>query len=245
MEKVTVSMANLGSSLKHNELLAIPGKETTIISPIFNSQVVVSTSTPSLATNQEQEHANAATVQRIQDSINSSSNITSECLEKSYQSTTNCQVSSNQGLIRIVSDRDKLDKPTRNSTLIELDKCIAEFDKYKYLSDDTDSAPKTSVLLKEKDVKSNVNNKSQNETEHVAPPLAPPLLPLKQNEAAKPSAVIDIVKPPTLHYYHQSSLPNRPIQDIFSPGGAPPPLPPPLPSTWSSKDFMKTSLKKE
>jgi hypothetical protein len=237
LEKVKVSMANLGSQMttQHNELLAIPGKENTIISPIFNSQAVVSTSTPSLGTN-EQEHV-AAAVQRIQNSINSSSNITSDCLEKSYESTTKCQVSSNQGLIKIVSDRDQLNKPTRNSTLIELDKCIAEFDKYKQLSDRTDSASKASILPKEKDIKSNVN---QNQLDKEIVPVTP-----KLTEAAKPSAVIDIVKPPSLHYYHQSSLPNRPIQDIFSPVGAPPPLPPPLPSTWTSKDFLKTSLKKE
>ena len=234
LEKVTVSMANLNSGSgnvvsatnSNDLLLTAPNKDPTIISPIFNSQVVVSTSTPSLAN--EQDHGTLQ--RRQQDSINNSSNIMTSAgrIDKSLyqQSTTTMtmtQVSSNQGLVKIVSDHDKLNsKPTRNSTLIELDKCIAEFDKYKYLAE-TDSSASKPLQSKDKD-KDNSEEKSneqhhQNKQQETSSALTPTSATTassssstsstsgaNKSETVKPSAVIEIVKPPTLHYYHQSSV---------------------------------------
>ena len=100
---------------KQNDL-STSSKETTIISPIFNSQAVVSTSTPSVM-----EHELSIQKPNKHEDENTS-----------YRSLTK-QVSSNQCFIKIVSDSDKTNK--RASKLNEIDKCIAEFEKYKNLNE--------------------------------------------------------------------------------------------------------------
>lgn len=176
---------NENKNLKSRDLST---KENTIISPIFNSNAVVSTSTPSL----------------IEQSIQNTPTDTPDTISKSYTMLSR-QLSVNQGFVKIVSTSDKTTKVLANSTTPNsvIDKSITEYDKLKASQQ---AAAEKKIL---------------NETQIVS------------NESSFKSS----------SNYHQSSLPNRPMKDMFT--GAPPPPPPPLPSTWSFKSSSKASFNKE
>lgn len=217
LEKATVSIVNINE--KRNELKVSNKEISSIISPIFNSQTVVSTSTPSVIDTIEQQ------VQKNNDLI-----INTNGFSKSYQS-----FSSNQGFIKIISDDENNNKLNKTSALNELNNCIDEFEKYKNIPENFD---KQSIIIES-------NNKKQTENENE-----------KLHKYDQSTTVID-VKPciaDHVYNYHQLSLPNRPLPNIFSTtptNGTAPPPPPPLPpfsltntklcgQTWS-----KGSIKNE
>lgn len=223
LEKATVSIVNINE--KRNELKVSNKEISSIISPIFNSQTVVSTSTPSLIDTIEQQ------VQKNNDLI-----INTNGFSKSCQS-----FSSNQGFIKIISDdenNNNNNKLNKTSALNELNNCIAEFEKYKNIPEKFD---KQSINIQS-------NNKKQTENE-------------KLHKYDQSTTVID-VKPyitDNVYNYHQLSLPNRPLPNIFSTtptnGTNMPPPPPPLPSfsltnsklcgqTWSKGSIKNEYFKK-